>query len=199
MELYDAYVQSIADKRRTSSTIIQKKREASYFFNSLHALGCAQTGDANARIISMASIAQQSTTYPKTVRDILSFLLENGHIRCDYSSVVRKVRSRQPIPSVFSKEERRKIESVPDPKTVKGKRDKAMILLATRNGLRAGNIVGLKLDEIDFSNDIMHIRKQVKTGKPINPALLPEVKRALQDYIENARPDVDSEYVFIYK
>ena len=43
----------------------------------------------------------------------------------------------------------------------------------------------------------MHIRKQVKTGKPINPALLPEVKRALQDYIENARPDVDSEYVFI--
>ena len=197
MELYDAYVQSIADKRQTFSTITHKKREASYFFNSLHALGCTQIGDVNARIISMASIEWQSTTYPTTVRDVLSFLLENGHIRCDYSSVVRKVRSRQPIPSVFSKEERRKIENVPDPKTVKGKRDKAMILLATRNGLRSGNIVGLKLDEIDFANDIMHIRKQVKTGKPINPALLPEVKRALQDYIENARPNVDSEYVFI--
>lgn len=80
--------------------------------------------------------------------------------------------------------------------TVKAKRDRAILLLAVQTGLRGVDIVNLKLTDIDWRNDELHLI-QCKTNTPIALPLLPEAREAIIDYILNGRPLVDSEYIFL--
>ena len=70
----------------------------------------------------------------------------------DYSVVVPNSRSPQPMPSVYSEEELRKIEAAIDRNTLTGKRDYAIVLLATRLGIRPGNIAYITMKELDFQS-----------------------------------------------
>jgi len=63
-----------------------------------------------------------------------------------------------------------------------GIRDYAMPLLATRMGMRSGDIVNLSFDELDLTNDMIRIT-QDKTSQPLELPLLLEIKTALTDYI----------------
>lgn len=67
------------------------------------------------------------------------------------------------------------------------KRDKAIVLLSARLGLRDGDIAGLTFDCIDWQLDEIRI-VQHKTGEPLTLPLLPEVGNAIMDYIELERP-----------
>ena len=62
-----------------------------------------------------------------------------------------------------------------------------MVLLASRLGLRASDVAGLKFSEIDWENCTI-TRKQYKTGRTITLPLLSDVGEAIIDYILNARP-----------
>lgn len=77
-------------------------------------------------------------------------------------------------------------------------RDRAIVLLSARLGLRDGDIAGLTLDCIDWQADEIRI-VQHKTGEPLTLPLLPEVGNAIMDYIENERPRPggDCPYVFL--
>ena len=72
-----------------------------------------------------------------------------------------------------------------------------MVLLATRLGLRASDVAGLRFNEIDWENCII-TRKQYKTGRTITLPLLSDVGEAMIDYILHARPrtnGVDSVFI----
>ena len=56
------------------------------------------------------------------------------------------------MPSVYSEEELRKIEAAIDRNTLTGKRDYAIVLLATRLGIRPGNIAYITMKELDFQS-----------------------------------------------
>jgi integrase/recombinase XerD len=69
---------------------------------------------------------------------------------------------------------------------VMGKRDYAMFALMTTYGLRACDIVSLKLDDIRWR--IRRIRVlQSKTAKPLELPLTDEVSSAIYDYLKRAR------------
>ena len=77
-----------------------------------------------------------------------------------------------------------------------GKRDYAILLLASRLGMRAGDIASLKLDSLDFKNQrICFI--QNKTGSVSELYMVPEIKTALMDYLSTDRPASTSDYVFL--
>ena len=80
--------------------------------------------------------------------------------------------------------------------SVKGKRDYAMILLASRLGLRASDIISLSLSNIDWDNNLIQLVQQ-KTQKSIRLPLLPEVGEAIIDYIMNGRPNHSSNTLFL--
>lgn len=80
--------------------------------------------------------------------------------------------------------------------TGKGKRDLAMILLGLHTGLRAIDIVNLKLQDIDWKKGEIRI-VQSKTGKILSLPLMESVAKALMDYILSGRPKSDSEYIFL--
>lgn len=75
-------------------------------------------------------------------------------------------------------------------------RDKAIIHLALRTGLRSVDIVGMKLSDIDWVNDTIAVA-QSKTGRPFRIPLGADVGNYLSSYILTERPRTDTPYVFL--
>ena len=83
-----------------------------------------------------------------------------------------------------------------DTSTNTGKRDKAIISLGATTGLRAIDIVKLKLTDIDWLRGEIHVI-QSKTEGVLYLPLLPETGEAIKDYILNARPKTDVQEIFL--
>lgn len=86
-----------------------------------------------------------------------------------------KKRSKTKIPKVLSLEEIEKLISLPSPKAPTGIRNKAIISTFAYAGLRAMELVNLKVSDIDLKESWIHI-KGGKTGDrdvPISPKLEP--------------------------
>jgi len=77
-----------------------------------------------------------------------------------------------------------------------GKRNKAIVLLAMRLGLRMSDILGLKFENIDWRSNTISI-VQHKTELPLQLPLLNDVGNAVADYIINGRPETDDNHIFI--
>jgi integrase len=75
-------------------------------------------------------------------------------------------------------------------------RDAAITLLALTTGLRACDVVGLRLGDIDWRTKTIGIIQQ-KTHNPLTLPLAPLVATRLADYVLDERPDVGDEHVFL--
>ena len=77
------------------------------------------------------------------------------------------------------------------------RRDKAIGILLYFTGIRSGDIVDLRFNDIDWQNDII-FKQQGKTGNILELPLIPIVGNALFDYISNERPNVESDHIFLW-
>jgi integrase len=75
-------------------------------------------------------------------------------------------------------------------------RDRAVAMLVLYTGLRKCDIVGLKINSIDWENDLIHVIQR-KTKVPLTLPLRAVVGNAIHDYMELERPKIDCEYIFI--
>jgi len=75
------------------------------------------------------------------------------------------------------------------------RRDYAILLLLARLGLRAGEVVRLTLDDIDWKEGTLRLRD--KRGREAKLPVPVEVGEALADYLQNVRPRVVSRRLFI--
>ncbi len=76
----------------------------------------------------------------------------------------------------------------PDRKTSAGARDYALLLLMITTSLRVSEACGLRRSQITSSGGRWFIRVKVKVGRVRVQPLPPEVKRAMDDYLELDRP-----------
>jgi site-specific recombinase XerD len=74
-------------------------------------------------------------------------------------------------------------------------RDRAIILLLARLGLRAGDIRGLRLTDIDWANALLHVHG--KSRRSVNLPLPQDAGDAVLTYIERGRPLVAEELLFL--
>jgi integrase len=137
-----------------------------------------------------------SNYYLSTVRVFLRYLFENQLTEQDYSYIVPSFRRPQPLPSVYSAEEIRRIEYAIGTTSRCCKRNYAMVLLATRLGIRNEDIVLMAFDDLDFTDEYIRIT-QKKTETPLLLPMLPDVKAAVLEYISLERTKVESSYVFL--
>lgn len=80
------------------------------------------------------------------------------------------------------------------PSTPVGRRDRAILLLLTRLGLRAGDIVQLRLADIDWKEAVVQV-----SGKGRRQTRLPltqEVGDAVVNYLKAGRPQTDTDVLF---
>ena len=106
----------------------------------------------------------------------------------------RCVRSKPIIP-VLSDQETAALEELLQGRSLSF-RDKTIILLALRTGLRSVDILNLKLPDIDWINDTITIT-QAKTGSTFKLPLTADVGNALSAYLLEERPSADTSYVFL--
>src|SRR5467141_2269479 len=132
------------------------------------------------------------------VRSFLRFLTMRGILQKDLSAELPKIRVPRDatIPSVWDHELIVRLLGAVDRSSAKGKRDYAILLLACRLGLRAGDIRTLKLDDLRWEDSTIEIT-QAKTGTPLSLPLTNEVGEALIDYLKSGRPQTTHREVFL--
>jgi site-specific recombinase XerD len=99
------------------------------------------------------------------------------------------------LPRYLQPEDLERVIAACDGSTAHGIRDKAIVLLLARLGLRAGDVANLQLHDIDWAQGTFRVM-----GKSRREAKLPlpqDVGDAILDYLDRARPSVKTPYVFI--
>ena len=101
------------------------------------------------------------------------------------------------IPRAFSEEQvKAMLDTARRDKTPSGLRDHAILMLLATYGLRAGEVVRLRLDDIDWRAEKLRIH-QSKTGNELFLPLLPAVGNALLKYLRRGRPQTEMREVFL--
>lgn len=133
------------------------------------------------------------------LRIFFKYLYEQHILIKDYSSIVPKDNYKQQpkLPSTFTDEEIKALLNAVDRGNPKGKRDYAILLMATKLGLRASDICELTFSNIIWENNII-LLNQFKTGKALELPLLPEIGNAIIDYLKNGRPITNDDHCFIH-
>jgi site-specific recombinase XerD len=123
------------------------------------------------------------------VRRFLSFVHLRGACGPELASAIPKVAvyGGAPRPEVLSEAQRRQLLNSFRRTTPEGKRNYAMTLCMLDLGLRAGEVVGVRLSDIDWQARRLDIRV-TKTGRGRQLPLPTHILEALRDYIQSGRP-----------
>lgn len=107
---------------------------------------------------------------------------------------LRAPRTKKIIP-ILDDEELSRIMSVIESGDI-SKRDTAIVMLGLSCGIRACDLLNLRLSNFDWENDII-IFTQTKTGNVVRLPLTEKVGNAIARYIVEERPTIDDDHVFL--
>lgn len=124
-----------------------------------------------------------------SLRSFLRFLHATGRLAVDLAPAVMApiVRRGERPARALPWEDVRRILGAVDRSTPGGRRDYALLLLMSLYGLGAGEVIGLRLDDIDWHTATVRVTRP-KTGMRILLPLLPAAARALVSYLRQGRP-----------
>jgi site-specific recombinase XerD len=189
LEDYLSFCEKIGNR---ASTIKHKRKFCGDFLMSLISLGCNDIRNIDSTQICKACLMFENKDAWSAIRMFFKYLYKERIIEFDFSTIVPHYSRPFVIPTTYSEDEILRFENAIDRSVKIGMRDYAMLLLATRLGMRSGDIARLTFDEIDFVGNSIHLIQE-KNLQPLELPLLPEIKDAIIRYIENARPTVNSE------
>lgn len=152
-----------------------------------------QAIEAEAHRYSRATVQGFTTA----LRAYLRFLASQGHCRPGLESAVPTVPQWRlsALPRYLVADEIERVITSCDRHTACGLRDRAVLLLLARLGLRAGDIVKMSVEDIDWSEGTLQVcgkgRRAVRLPLPQEPG------DALLAYMEQARPIVPVSRIFL--
>jgi site-specific recombinase XerD len=184
----------------TKQTVVRYLAEAARWLRSLGADPCAYDAVTIRNIVldQPASRSHNSVRLTATVlRAYLRFLAASGACRPEFVHAVPYAPRRRDaaLPRFISLATVERIITSCHVATPAGVRDRAIILLLARLGLRAGDVCQLRLTDIDWVNALLRV-----DGKSRRPAQLPlpqDAGDALLAYIGQVRPAVQEDRVFL--
>jgi len=131
------------------------------------------------------------------LRSFLRYARYRGYIAIDLAAAVPAVAnwSMTSIPRSIEPDHVRRVLAGCNRQSAVGRRDYAILLLLARLGLRAGEVAGLALEDIDWEVGCLNVR-----GKGGHRSALPlpaEVGEAIAAYLRVGRPASTSRFVFL--
>ena len=130
-------------------------------------------------------------------RRFYDFLRVKGKTDIAYEGFLSiSIRRTEKIQAAATQDEIESILAQINRATPLGKRDYAAMLLGARLGIRAADIICLKLRDIDWKTKQISIQ-QHKTGEPLLLPMPQDVCEALKEYILRARPETEYEQIFL--
>lgn len=131
------------------------------------------------------------------LRMFLRFLIAEGKCAAGLDAAIPVVAHWRlsSLPRYLQAEEVERVIAACDPASPIGRRDRAILLLLARLGLRAGDIVQLRLEDIDWKEAWISVSG--KSRREIRLPLTQEVGQAVVDYLQHGRPRSDSDALFL--
>jgi integrase len=133
-----------------------------------------------------------------TLRDLLKCPSVSAHLKCNPLPLFNRMHTNkhERLPSFYSRDEILRVISVIPRDTKLGRQQYAIILLACVYGIRSIDIKDFRIDSIRWTKNTLAF-VQRKTKRYVELPLIPEVKWALLDYMQNSRPSSGLPYVFL--
>ena len=132
------------------------------------------------------------------LRAFLRYMTSEGLLSASLECAIPPIRQwkHATLPTALSPDDLAKVLAVSHERTVKGLRNRAILLLLARLGLRAGEVRRICLEDIDWRQGNLLIR----AGKNHRERILPlpeDVGEALIDYLQHGRPAHKGRAIFL--
>ena len=130
-------------------------------------------------------------------RSFFRYLFQKGELQADLAASVPTVANWQlsTVPKYLAPKEVERVLRACNRRTATGRRDYAILLLLARLGLRAGEVVALQLDDLNWRAGEIMVR-----GKGLfhdRMPLPPDVGKALASYLRRDRPPCRTRRLFV--
>ncbi|MGH3987974.1 MAG: tyrosine-type recombinase/integrase [Pseudonocardiaceae bacterium] len=124
-----------------------------------------------------------------SVRCLLRWALVTGQLDRDLSAgILKHAGTRRSVPRGVDAEQVAALLAVCDPATAIGARDRALVILLVRLGLRAGEAARLRLDDIDWTSGLLKVTGK---GRELTLPLPVDVGQALEAWLRLRPPALD--------
>ena len=200
--LFDEYVVFLAKSNKTQYTQEWEIKSLIYYFRYLE--------NNNHKKVTLESIYNYvdymnkhlslRTVYDRSqcLKYFLNWLYDSKKITFNGDMMFPKLK--QPISSsIMSYYSNKEISQILNSISVKdgvGKRNMAIVSLFAYLGIRRDDVRTLKFENVDWDNNLIKFY-QNKTGILSNLPMPKMVKISLLDYLKNARPNINNEFIFI--
>lgn len=184
--LIGAYRDYLVSRQLAAGTVTTRLRLAALFLDALDD-DCVQESRVVLPAREVAGILTSwgalARSRASPLRVFLRFLQMAGYIDEDLTAAVPRVRRSSPARQAarLTGEQARQLAASLDARGEAGTRDKAILLLLWRLGLRAGEITRLDLDDIRWRQGTLLVHR--KAGRDEELPLPADVGQALADYL----------------
>ena len=196
--LHESFLDDLEATNKSASTIQSCANSVRQFMLFLEDHDCTSLALASAAMVPAFFQHLLATYRPTSIHNVASNI--RSFLRfCKADRLLPAVPSRclrnRPIIPILSAQETAALETLLQGGSLSF-RDKAIILLALRTGLRSVDILSIRLPDLDWINDTITVT-QSKTGRALRIPLTADVGNALSAYLLDERPSADTPYVFL--
>ncbi len=178
------------EKRYSTNTVEAYRRDISQFLDSagegpVEAFDSTTIRSYLIKCLKEGRNSRSTARYLSSLKSFFNFLCAEDHIQENPAEILESPKLWRKLPSIISLDEVEALLACPDPKTLSGVRDKAMLEVLYATGLRVSELVSLKISDVDL--EVGYLRSMGKGAKERVVPLGAVAREAVQDYIDIAR------------
>jgi integrase/recombinase XerD len=162
--LVDVYLNHLRVERALAqNTVLAYARDLHKFVVFAEAQGARSAKDLDLGLLSgwLAALAKQGLSARSAARHLsatrgwVRFLIAEGALDNDPTSLAARPRLGRRLPRALSEHDMLRLIEAPNPHSLRGLRDRAMLSVAYAAGLRVSELVGLKLGDVDVQRGVV--------------------------------------------
>ncbi|MEW6558054.1 MAG: tyrosine-type recombinase/integrase [Elusimicrobiota bacterium] len=203
-QLKEYYLQHLQLKGFSAFTVRQTEQMVRIFLNFLKANGITEIKKVNLENLedykghlTRYKTKKENNLTPSTiltrlmaVRNFFRYLLKKGLIYRDITEGWQMPKDRRPLPrGIMTIQEINKIMKQPQIRTTLGYRDRTILEVLYSTGIRAGELIRLKVSDVDLDKKVLRVNKG-KGGKSRYVLLNTPTCRFLERYLKKIRPEL---------
>jgi integrase/recombinase XerD len=187
------YTQYLENKNASENTISSYRRDLQKMAAFFDGMGIDSVSDINATDVNSYLLKLEKdglsgasiSRYCSSMKAFFTFLRDENVIDEIPMPDIIRPKSEKKLPDILTFDEMIRLLEMPDTRTNKGMRDSAMLELIYASGIRVGELISLKLEDVNTSLCYIQCKTSKKTRIiPINDVANDAVKK----YIKEARP-----------
>jgi integrase/recombinase XerD len=205
--LVDAYLSHLRVERALSPhTVAAYGRDLSKFLAFADEQGISEPTELHLGIVSawLGSLAKlglgprSAARHLSAARGFMRFLVKENELTDDPTRLAARPRIGRRLPQPLSEDEMLSLIEAPDPSTLRGLRDRAMLSVTYAAGLRVSELVGLTLGDVDLRRGIASAlgKGQKRRLVPLGEVALEHLEAYLSARAAQEKHSAPSEILF---